>query len=319
MRGSDVTVIAPVYNDGEAACTLVAELDRVFAPLSYRLRVILVDDGSDHETATMLDALARAKPHVAVIHLSRNFGHQAALNAGLDFADGDAIVMMDADLEHPPDLLPQMLRQWEEGADVVYTVRTGDEGVGVLKRLTSWGFYKVLQALSEWPVPEGAADFRLLDRKAADVLRRMPERRRFLRGLSAWIGFRQTGVPYRQGQRRSGKPKFTFMKMLRLASDGLLSMSSVPLRLALFLGFAMSALSAAYMVYVLLAYLLADRPIVWGWPSLIVAIIFLGGLQINMTGVVGLYIARIYDEVKGRPIYVVQSTSGFLADNEEDA
>jgi dolichol-phosphate mannosyltransferase len=308
--------VSPVYNEGQNAVTLVDRLEEVFRPLPYQLSIVLVDDGSGAETVAILDKLAAERAAVAVIHLSRNFGHQAALTAGIDHADGDAVIVMDSDLQHPPELLPEMLVRWEAGRDVVYAVRSADPSSGFVKRLTSQGFYRVLSALSDHPIPAGAADFRLMDRRALGALRGLRERTRFLRGLSAWVGFSQEGLPYVPAPRKAGEPKFTTAKMLRLAFHGLISMSTLPLRLSLFIGFALAAVSGAYMVYVVLAFFFANRPIVWGWPSLIIAVIFLGGLQINMIGVVGLYIARIYEEVKGRPIYVVARLGGFLTGRE---
>lgn len=312
MRGKKVSVVAPVFNEGSNVVLFADRVAEILRSLPYSFEILLVNDGSDSETVRALDAACARHAEIGVLHLSRNFGHQAALTAGLDHATGDAVVVMDSDLEHPPELIPEMLKMWENGHDVVYTIRDDAGKVGLAKRLTSRAFYRVFNAMSEVDVPANAADFRLMDRAAVEAFRQLRERARFLRGLSRWIGFSQVGIPFQQGNRPSGRSKFGLARMLRLGADGLLSMSTLPLRATLFLGFMMSFLSFCYMVYVIVAYFVTDRAIV-GWSSLLVAIVFLGGLQINTIGVAGLYIAKIYEEVKQRPIYIVKRKSGFLS------
>lgn len=306
-----LSIVTPVYNEREHVVEFVRELVAVLDTLPFDYEIIAVDDGSAAETAKILDELCARYPGFAVVHLSRNFGHQAALTAGLDLASGDAVIMMDSDLEHPPALIPRMVELWNEGYDLVYAVRERTQDLPFLKRLTSRAYYRVLNAISETPVPADAADFRLVSRQVAEALRGLRERTRFLRGLTTWLGFRQIGIPYRPVVRRPGPSTFTLRRMARLGADGILSMSTVPLRLSLTLGFLMSLASLGYMVYIVIAYFASERAVA-GWSSIIVAVLFLGGLQLSVTGLVGLYIANIYAEVKQRPLYVIRERRGHL-------
>jgi dolichol-phosphate mannosyltransferase len=308
VRGTNVCVVTPVFNEGANARLLVDRLRAVFADLPYSLRIVMVDDGSRAETADLLDELAAEHAMVGVVHFSRNFGHQAALTAGMDHApaDADAVVVMDSDLQHPPEVITEMLRRWEEGADVVYAARVADPTAGLAKRLTSRGFYRVLAAVSDHPVPAGAADFRLMDRKATAAMLGMRERNRFLRGLSAWVGFRQAAVPYQPAPRAGGQPAYTWMRMLRFAADGLVSTSSTPLRLGLWAG----ALLAVAAVAVAVAAAALSAP---GWAWVVAAVLLVGGIQAALIGAVGVYVGRVLDEARQRPIYVVRGVSGFLS------
>lgn len=312
MRGNRISIVAPVYEEEENVVALVEGLLAVMSTQPYEVEVVLVNDGSGPRTTAILDGLAASHPAVGVVHLSRNFGHQAALTAGVDHCQGDAVIVMDADLQHPPQVIPELLARWEAGCDVVYTIRDDvDAQAGGFKRLTSRVFYALMNRMSDTSLPAGAADFRLMDRAAADAMRSMRERTRFLRGLSSWIGFEQAGVHYRAAARRAGKSKFVLPKMLRLAFDAMISMSTLPLRVALMVGFVLSTLSFVYLVYVVWAHYFTNRTL-FGWSSLIVAVLFLGGLQINSIGVVGLYVAKIYEEVKQRPLYIVRRKAGKL-------
>lgn len=306
MSGRMVSVVAPVFNEEETAARFVSRVNETFARLSYDLEIILVDDGSDAPTVTVMERLASEVPNVTVLFLSRNFGHQAAITAGIDYAQGDAVVTMDSDLQHPPETIPELLRLWEAGYDIVFTIRDEDEGVSAFKRVTSRWFYRVINALSETHIPQGAADFRLMTAETIRALRAIPERTRFLRGLASWIGFRQTGIHYKPNRRDGGVTKFGIRKMTRLFIDALTSMSTLPLRIGLFIGSLISGSALLYMFYIIAAYFATDRAIV-GWSSLIVAVLLLGGLEIILLGVLGLYIAKIFDEVKGRPIYIVRN------------
>ncbi|HZI76262.1 MAG TPA: glycosyltransferase family 2 protein, partial [Gemmatimonadales bacterium] len=286
-----VSVVLPVLNEEENIVVLVRDLSDLFAKLPYELEVIIVNDGSGAPTTAALQRLCQQYPQVGVLHLSRNFGHQAALSAGLDEAGGDAVIVMDSDLQHPVAVIPELIGRWENGADIVFTVRSDAPTLPPLKRMTSRLFYRVINGLSEGVITPGAADFRLMNRPAVDALREMPERTRFLRGLSAWIGFRQDFVPFVPAARRSGQSKYDFAYMLRFALDGIISMSTAPLKLALLTGTLLSGISFVYLVYVVWAYYYTNRSII-GWSSLIVAMLFLGGLQINLIGVLGLYIGK---------------------------
>lgn len=306
MRGTRITVVCPVYNERDNVRVLVGQLRDLFAELPYTLSVLLVNDGSEPETTEILDRLAE-EPEVGVLHLSRNFGHQAALTAGLDAADGDAVVTMDSDLQHPVSLLPAFLERWEAGFDVVQGVREG-EAEGLVKRVGTRWYYRWLSRISQTPIQPRAADFRLLDRQVVDVLRQMTERARFLRGMTVWVGFRSTSVPFRQQRRRAGTPGYSFLKMVRLAIDGTVSLSALPLYFAFYVGSGVALLSLAYLLYVLGVTFLTDQ-VVQGWASLMVALLFLSGVQIVLMGVIGLYLGKVYDEVRGRPTYVVARRS----------
>jgi dolichol-phosphate mannosyltransferase len=307
-----ISLVTPVYNDGETATILVEKVTQLFRSLPYKLEIVIVNDGSDDHNSRLLDALCQNYENVGVLHLARNFGHQAALSAGLDVARGDAVITMDADLQHPVELIPQLVEQWRAGYAVINTVRQGDEEyLGPFKRLTSKGFYRVIQRLSETPILADSADFRLLDRAAVDALRSLPERTRFMRGLTGWIGFRQQVLPFQLQPRTHGVTKFNTGKMVKLALDGIISMSTLPLRFALYLGSGISLLAFAYLLWIFLAYVVTDRAI-QGWSSLMVAVLFMGGLQINLLGIVGLYLGKVYEEAKQRPAYLVMRRNGIV-------
>jgi polyisoprenyl-phosphate glycosyltransferase len=239
-----------------------------------------------------------------VLRFSRNFGHQIAISAGLDAARGDAVVVMDGDLQDPPEVIPALLAQWEQGYDVVYGVRVHREGETAFKRITATLFYKLLRRLAQVDIPEQAGDFRLYSRRAADALRQMPERARFIRGMSSWIGFRQTGVPYRRDPRYAGDTKYPLRKMARFSLDAIMSFSTTPLRIMSMFGFGVVVLCCAYLAYVFYAKLFTTRT-VHGFTSVVVLVALLGGIQLLCLGVVGQYIARIFEEAKRRPLYIL--------------
>jgi dolichol-phosphate mannosyltransferase len=315
-RGKSITVVSPVLNERNNLPILLLELSRVFGELPYRWNVIFVNDGSDAETTAILERLTREWANVEVLHFSRNFGHQAALTAGLDHAEGDAVIVMDSDLQHPPTFIPKMIAEWEAGRDIVYTIRKETADDRLLKRLTSKLYYKVFNSLSDTEIPAQAADFRLFDREVVLVIRSLRERARFLRGLTTWVGFNQVGLEYDEARRHSGRSQFNLRRMLRLGVDGLLSMSTVPLRLCLATGFMLSGLSFAYMLYVIWAYFFTNRAI-HGWSSMMVGMLFMGGVQLITVGIVGLYVAKVYEEVKQRPLYILRRPSRDAAARQE--
>ncbi|HEX6987597.1 MAG TPA: glycosyltransferase family 2 protein, partial [Planctomycetaceae bacterium] len=274
-----------------------------------RHRIVYVDDGSSDGTADALREIALSDPAVTVLSLSRNFGHQAALSAGLEFVDADAVVMMDGDLQHPPALIPDMVRLWREGFDVVSAVRQHTADAGPFKRWTSDGFYRVFNRLSETQLVTGAADFCLLSRRAHRALLSFPERHRFLRGLVTWSGFRRAMIPFVAPERRAGTSKFTVPKMLRLAFDAVFSFSTVPVRVAFQFGAALVLFSLVYLVYVVGRHLLVGDTVP-GWSSTLTAVLLLGGVQLLSIGILGQYVARIYEEVKRRPLYFVRDVIG---------
>lgn len=304
-----ISVIIPIYNEEKTLPELHRRLTATLHPLRKDFEIILIDDGSrDNSFALMQEARAR-DPRVKVVRLSRNFGHQIAISAGIDLATGEAVVLMDGDLQDPPELLSTMIARWREGYQVVYTVkRTRKENR--LKRLAFHSFYRVLHALSPIEIPMEAGNFSLLDRSVVDVLRSMPERNRYISGMRAWAGFRQIGISYDRDARYAGKPGMSLRRLVELALDGIISFSKAPLRIAIYLGLLAAAVAFLGGLYVLSEKLFTDKAIL-GWASTIVSITFLGGLTLMTLGVIGEYIGRIYDEVKQRPLYIIQETAGF--------
>jgi dolichol-phosphate mannosyltransferase len=304
-------VAIPVHNEESNVRALHARLAAVAGGEGrYDWEFILVDDGSRDRTAEIVDELAKSDRRVRLIQFTRNFGHQVAISAGIDAAHGAAVITMDGDLQHPPEVLPAFLRRWEQGSLVVVGIRK-DTAADLTKRWTSRLFYWVLARLAEVPVTPAAADFRLIDRQVADVLVRMTERARFLRGLVGWTGFPVDVVDYEEAHREAGVSKFSFLRMLCLAADAITSFSALPLRLATLLGLLSTLVAIAYSVYTLVVHVAWPERVVHGWTSTILAILFLGGVQLFSLGIVGEYIHRIYDEVKGRPLYVVRRRTGF--------
>ena len=305
-RPAHLTVVAPCYHEAEGIGHFHAALKAVLVGLDDLTHEILfVDDGSRDTTLDQLLALAERDPCVKVYSLSRNFGHQVALTAGLDAARGDAVVMMDSDLQHPPELIPQMIGLWREGHDIVSAVREQTAGSTFFKRLTSAAFYRFINLLSDTPIVPGASDFCLLSRRAHRALRRFPERHRFLRGLLAWIGFKRALLPYHAPPRVAGRSKYTLYKMLVLAFDAAFSFSVTPIRLATRLGLVTVLLSLCYLAYILFRlFLLHD--LVPGWASVIFVMVFLGGVQLVFTGLIGEYVGRVFEEAKGRPLYLLK-------------
>jgi glycosyltransferase involved in cell wall biosynthesis len=297
-----LSVVAPVYNEEELverfvrrACAAVAD---------YTFELVLVNDGSTDDTPALLDRMAAEDPRVRVIHLSRNFGHQAALTAGLEHAVGDVVAMIDADLQDPPELIPTMVARWEAGSDVVYAVRRAREGETAFKLATASWFYKLFDKLAQVDLEPNSGDFRLLDRRALDALLTMTERSRFLRGMTVWVGFTQTAVSYERDPRHAGETKYTLRKMLRFSLDAIASFSHVPLQLATYVGL-LSAGLAFVAIPVVLGLHFAGSYLP-GFGSLTIAILLLGGIQLIALGVIGEYVGRIYDEVKHRPLYIVR-------------
>ena len=299
-----LSVVVPLHDEEGSVRELHARVGAALADLPHEL--ILVDDASDDGTAELLAELADADPRVRVIHLSRNFGHQAALTAGLEHARGDAVAMLDGDLQDPPELIATMLEHWRAGADVVCGVRTERRGEGRLKLVTARWFYRLFGRLSDIDLRPNSGDYRLLDRRALDALLSMRERNRFLRGMTGFIGFTQTAVPYERDARFAGETKYSARRMLRFSLDALTSFSWVPLQLATLLGFLFSAI-ALLTVPVVIALRLAGETIP-GFATVLCLILLIGGIQLITVGIIGEYVGRIYDEVKGRPLYLVRAT-----------
>jgi dolichol-phosphate mannosyltransferase len=307
MAGPDLhpelSVVVPVYNEAAVLPELSTRLATVLPACAASYEIVYVDDGSSDESPAILLAAA-ADPSVRVLRLSRNFGHQAAVTAGIEHARGAAIVVIDADLQDPPEVIPQLVQAWRAGFDVVSAVRTVRDGERALRLLLIKAFYRVQRTISAIDVTADVGDFRLIDRRVADALNRLPERNRYVRGLIRWLGFRHTEVRYRRAGRFAGETKYPYAKLLRLALDGITSFSDVPLRLVTYMGFTVSALSVALIGYALWGRLIAGRA-PEGWTSVFVAVAFLAGVQLVAIGVLGAYVSRILQEVKARPLYVI--------------
>ena len=301
-EASLLSVVAPMYEEEETVAPFLARVQAALAGLTYE--VILVDDGSKDGTAAAMAAAAARDERVKVVALSRNFGHQPALTAGLEHARGEAIVMLDGDLQDPPELIPAMYERWREGVDVVYAVREQRLGETAFKKTTARWFYRVFRRLTGMDLAVESGDFRLMDRRALDALLAMPERNRFLRGMTVWVGFTQTAVPFVREERQAGVTKYPLRKMLRFSLDAITSFSSVPLQWAMILGFAFSGLAFLGIPFTVVARYthMYER----GVPSTILIILLLGGIQLITIGIIGEYVGRIYDEVKHRPLYVVR-------------
>jgi dolichol-phosphate mannosyltransferase len=303
------TVIIPIYNEEQTLPELRTRLMAATAGLDEPVEVILIDDGSSDGSYALMTAMHAKDPRIKVIRLSRNFGHQIAISAGLDEARGDAVVLMDGDLQDPPEIVPEMIKLWKEGFQVVYSVKRSRQE-DPLKRLAFRSFYRILHALSTIQIPMDAGNFSLMDRCVVDVLRAMPERNRYISGLRAWAGFQQTAVYYDRDPRFAGKPQMSLRRLVQLALDGIFSFSNVPLRLAVYFGLIAAAASFAGGFYVIYAKLFTNQAIL-GWASTILSILFVGGMILVTLGVIGEYISRIYEEVKKRPLYVIRDKIGF--------
>lgn len=299
------SVVVPVYNEVENLSELYRRVREVMEGLGEPWELVLVDDGSSDGSVEQIRQLAQSDSRVRPVIFARNFGHQIAVTAGLDYARGQAIIIMDADLQDPPEVIPRLIERWREGYEVVYAVRAEREGETWFKKATAAFFYRLIYRIADVKIPLDTGDFRLLDRKVVDVLRRMRERHRFLRGMAAWVGFRQIGVEYRRAPRFAGETKYPFRKMLRLALNAITGFSYLPLQLATFFGFVSAGL-AILAIPIVAVLRMTGWQAFYGQATTLIAVLFLGGVQLISLGILGEYIGRIYDEVKGRPLYVVR-------------
>jgi glycosyltransferase involved in cell wall biosynthesis len=304
------SAIIPVYNEAEVVPALYWRLTRIMEGLGELYEIIFVDDGSRDDSPALLRELWEKDTRVKFLSLSRNFGHQIAITAGLDHSSGQAVIVMDADLQDPPELIPQLIEQWRKGFDLVFAVRQQRRGDGLFKRATAALFYRIFRYLSATDIPMDAGDFRLMSRRAVEALKVIRERNRFIRGLAGWIGFPQTSVPFVRDVRQAGETKYSLKTMVRFAFNGIISFSLVPLQLAGYFGFVVSATSFVYLAYAVWLKLFTDR-VVLGWTSVMVAMLFLGGVQLISLGIIGEYLGRIYEEVKQRPLYIIGEAKGF--------
>ena len=315
QRQPTLSCVIPCHNEADNLLVLLPLLADTLAAGSRAWEVVLVDDGSSDNTAAVLATWAR-RPGFRVLQLSRNFGKEAALTAGLEAASGEVVVLMDADLQHPPALIPIFVRHWRAGADTVYAVRAGRHDESRFKRVGSGWFYRLINAAARFEVPSGAGDFRLMDRAVVQALLALPERNRFMKGLYAWVGFESVAVPYVPAARAHGRSHFSPVRLMRLAMDGLTAFTTWPLRAVSVVGFGLALLAFAYGAYLTLSYLLYGHD-VSGWTTIVVALMLFAGIQLVSLGIVGEYVGRVFEEVKGRPLFIVKRRWGQGLDREQ--
>jgi glycosyltransferase involved in cell wall biosynthesis len=305
-----VSVVVPSFNEEGVLRETHQRLLKVLTPLDADFEIIYVDDGSRDGTAAILHELSASDSRLRVVRFARNFGHQMAVTAGIDHSRGDAVVLIDADLQDPPEVIPRMVELWREGYQVVYGVRRHRPGETIIKRSSAAAFYRMINLMSDVPIPLDTGDFRLMDRCVVDVLRDMPEQHRFIRGMVSWVGFRQCPIYYERSPRFAGESKYPLGKMVRFALDGVTSFSTVPLRWATWAGIFAAGVSVLGIIYALITRLLTNS---WvpGWAAIFVAVLFVGGVQLLSLGAIGEYVGRIYGEAKGRPLYIVAERLGF--------
>lgn len=308
MHQIDYSIVIPVYNEEGAIRILYDRLTKVMDGISKDYEIIFVDDNSNDSSLDIMTELNRSDPRVKIIKFSRNFGHQPAITAGLCYARGDAVVMMDADLQDPPEVITKFVEKYREGYDVVYGKREKRNGESIFKLLTASIFYRLINRLSSVDIPLDTGDFRLISRKVVDSLKSINEKNKFLRGLITWVGYRQIGVNYIRDSRYAGETKFTVRKMVRFAIDGISSFSNLPLKMAAIMGFVVSFIS--FLLVLGVFYFKLSHEPAPGWASIMVAITFLGGVQLIAIGIIGEYLGRIFDEVKNRPLYLLDRTIG---------
>jgi dolichol-phosphate mannosyltransferase len=308
-----ISIVVPCLNEEEVLRATNRRLVDALERLPQKFEILYVDDGSTDATPEILRELQALDERIRVVRFSRNFGHQIAITAGLEHAAGDAMAIIDADLQDPPEVLADFVAKWMEGFQVVYGVRTERDGETAFKLWTAKIFYRAIGKLSDTEIPLDTGDFRLMDRRVVDALLAMPERDRFVRGMVSWLGFSQAAVPYRRAPRAAGVTKFSVFKMVKFATDGIVSFSILPLRLATWVGFAASGIAILGIVVTVIERLIGMEGLVKGWASILVAILFIGGVQLICLGIIGEYVGRIYGESKRRPLYVVRERMGFEA------
>ncbi|NLM34617.1 MAG: glycosyltransferase family 2 protein [Clostridiales bacterium] len=311
-----LSVVVPMYYEEEVAEECYNRLTSVMLKNNFKYELIFVNDGSTDKTPEILREIALKDHNSKVVNFSRNFGHQAAVTAGVQVAKGDAIVIIDADLQDPPELIADMVKLWQNGNDVVYAKRKKRKGETWFKLITAKYFYKFLDAMSDTKIPQNTGDFRLIDKKVAEVFLQLPERNRFIRGMISWVGFKQVAIEYVRDERFAGETKYPLKKMIKFAKDGIIGFSSKPLKLITTLGLFSVLISFIILIYTLVSKLI-QTDIEQGWTSIMVAISFFSGVQLLSLGIVGEYIARIYDETKGRPLYIIKDTYNITEDNQE--
>ncbi|HHY81747.1 MAG TPA: glycosyltransferase family 2 protein [Clostridiales bacterium] len=311
------SIVIPMYNEEEVIEETYHRLKKVMDQTGESYELLFVNDGSRDRSASIIAELAKHDDNIRLIDFSRNFGHQIAVTAGLDYAQGQAIVIIDADLQDPPEVIPQMLAKWREGYEVVYGKRLKRQGETAFKKLTAYLFYRILNILTNENIPKDTGDFRLIDRKVCDAMKHLHEKNRFLRGMISWVGFNQTAVEYVRDERWAGETKYPLKKMLKFAADGIFSFTYKPLKLATYIGFLLSTTGFLYLLYVLYQRLFTTNT-QSGWASIIAVNLVFNGITLIILGIIGEYVGRIYEEVKGRPLYIVKEVVGFKKNEEKN-
>ncbi len=309
------SIIAPIYNEAESLPELYRRVSEVMDSTHEPWELVLVNDGSRDESPQIIRGLALKDKRVRAVMFARNFGHQIAVTAGMDFARGDAVVIIDADLQDPPEVILDLIAKWREGYEVVYAVRAEREGETWFKKVSAAAFYRIIYRITDVKIPLDTGDFRLLDRKVVNVMNQMREHHRFLRGMASWVGFRQIGVSYKRAPRYAGVTKYPFRKMLKLALNAITSFSYFPLQLATYIGF-LSAIIAIIAIPVVIVLRAINSQMFFGQASTLIAVLFLGGVQLISLGILGEYLGRVYDEVKGRPLYVLSESPDDFVEKE---
>ncbi len=312
------SVVVPLFNEEEVIQESYKRLKQVMDGLNEPYELVLVNDGSRDKTAFLAREICESDSNVKLINFSRNFGHQTAITAGMDYSSGDAVVVIDADLQDPPEIIPKMIAKWREGYDVVYGQRVKRKGETFFKKLTAKLFYRTLRRLTEVDIPVDTGDFRLIDRKVCNALKKISERNRYIRGIISWLGFKSAPVEFVREKRFAGTTKYPLKKMLKFASDAIMSFSYKPLKLATYLGFLVSVASFIYLLVMVILKLCGAMTTVPGWTSIIVITLFFNGIILLVLGIIGEYIGRIYDEAKGRPLYIVQDMVNFPEDIQSE-
>jgi polyisoprenyl-phosphate glycosyltransferase len=316
MKKKMISIVSPAFQEAEILPIFIQELFKIIDQNQhhYDWEVILVDDGSNDRTLEVMKELRRSDNRIKWLSLSRNFGHQAALSAGLARAQGDAVIMMDSDLQHPVQLLPRMIKEWETGVDMVVTIRNEETGLGIVKRLTSRTFYLIINLIAKTPIRQAGADFRLISRKVLISFLEFKEVHQFIRGMISWMGFRVKELAFDPDPRVGGTSRYTWRKMIHFALNGLTSFSIAPLRFIAFFGFIVCFFTFLYATYGILVYIISPQRLQVGWTSLLISVNFLGGVILLALGIIGEYVGRIYEQVKNRPIYILKEEEGFNKD-----
>lgn len=316
MSETVCSILVPMYNEEEVIEETYHRLKNVMDKIGESYELVFVNDGSKDKSAQIISELVKTDENIRLIDFSRNFGHQIAATAGLDYVQGQAIVIIDADLQDPPEVIPQMLEKWREGYDVVYGKRLKRQGETAFKKASAHVYYRILGALTDGNIPRDTGDFRLIDRKVCEAIKRLPEKNRFLRGMVNWVGFNQVAVEYVRDERWAGETKYPLKKMLKFAADGIFSFTYKPLKLATYIGLFLSVIGFIYLLVVLFQKLFTDTALT-GWASIMAVSLVFHGITLVILGIIGEYIGRIYEEVKGRPLYIVKETIGFKNDKKD--